>query len=113
MRVLVDGAHAPGVLPLDVPSLGVDWYTANLHKWAHAPRSCGFLWAAPEHQAHLHPLVISWGLDSGFTSEFDWVGTRDPTPFLSAPEGLAFLRELGRARRAPGTTNWPGAPRES
>jgi isopenicillin-N epimerase len=97
--VLVDGAHAPGVLPLDVPALGVDWYAANLHKWAHAPRSCGFLWAAPDHQSHLHPLVISWGLDGGFTSEFDWVGTRDPTPFLSAPEGLAFLRELGEPAR--------------
>jgi len=93
--VLVDGAHAPGVLPLDIPSLGVDWYTANLHKWAHAPRSCGFLWAAPERQANLHPAVISWGLDKGFLAEFDWVGTRDPSPWLAAPEGLAFLQELG------------------
>jgi isopenicillin-N epimerase len=95
VRMLVDGAHAPGVLPLDIPSLGVDWYTANLHKWACAPRGCGFLWADPSRQADLHPPVISWGLDLGFTAEFDWVGTRDPSPWLAAPEGLAFLRDLG------------------
>ena len=95
VRVLVDGAHAPGVLPLDIPSLGVDWYTANLHKWACAPRGCGFLWAHPSRQSDLHPPVISWGLDRGFTAEFDWVGTRDPSPWLAAPEGLAFLRDLG------------------
>jgi isopenicillin-N epimerase len=93
--VLVDGAHVPGHIPLDVPSLGVDFYSANLHKWAHAPRSCGFLWAAPSRQAGLHPPVISWGLDQGFAAEFDWVGTRDPSAWLAAPEGLAFLRELG------------------
>ena len=95
VRVLVDGAHAPGVLPLDIPSLGVDWYTANLHKWACAPRSCGFLWVHPSRQAGLHPPVISWGLDLGFTAEFDWVGTRDPSSWLAAPEGIAFLRDLG------------------
>jgi isopenicillin-N epimerase len=89
--VLADGAHAPGVLPLDVPALGVDWYTANLHKWACAPQSAGFLWAAPERQPGLHPPVISWGLDKGFTAEFDWVGTRDPSAWLAAPEGLAFV----------------------
>lgn len=93
--VLVDGAHAPGQIALDVPALGVDWYSANLHKWAHAPRSCGFLWAAPERQAGLHPPVVSWGLDQGFVFEFDWVGTKDPSAWLAAPEGLAFLRELG------------------
>src|SRR5262245_6029292 len=93
--VLVDGAHAPGQIPVDVSSLGVDWYSANLHKWAHAPRSCGFLWATPERQKGLHPPVISWGLDEGFCAEFDWVGTRDPSPWLAAPEGIAFLRELG------------------
>lgn len=93
--VLVDGAHVPGALALDLPALGVDWYTANLHKWAWSPRSCGFLWAAPERQAGLHPPVISWGLDQGFAAEFDWVGTRDPTPFLAAPAGIAMLEELG------------------
>jgi isopenicillin-N epimerase len=91
----VDGAHAPGVLPLDVPSIGADWYVANLHKWAHAPWSCGFLWSHPSRQVGLHPAVISWGLDTGYTAEFDWVGTRDPSPWLAAPEGLEFLHELG------------------
>jgi len=95
VAVLADGAHAPGTLALDVPALGVDWYSANLHKWAHAPRSCGVLWAHPDRQAGLHPPVISWGLDQGFLAEFDWVGTRDPSPWLAAPAGIAFLRELG------------------
>lgn len=95
VAILVDGAHVPGALALDLAALGVDWYTANLHKWAWSPRSCGFLWAAPERQADLHPTVISWGLDQGFSAEFDWVGTRDPSPYLAAPEGLAFLEELG------------------
>jgi len=93
--VLVDGAHAPGAIALDVPALGADWYSANLHKWAYSPRSCGFLWAAPERQAELHPTVISWGLDKGWTAEFDLVGTRDPSAHLAAPEGIAFQRELG------------------
>lgn len=93
--VLADAAHAPGALRLDVPALGVDWYSANLHKWACSPRSCGFLWARPERQASLHPPVISWGLDQGFTAEFDWVGTRDVSAWLAAPAGFAFLDALG------------------
>jgi len=95
--VLVDGAHAPGAIPLDIPALGVDWYTGNLHKWAWTPRSCGILWAAPDRQAGLHPPVISWGLDQGFTTEFDWPGTRDPSAALAAPAALAYMRELGVA----------------
>jgi len=95
VAVLVDGAHAPGAIPVDIPALGVDWYSANLHKWAWSPRSCGVLWAAPERQTGLHAPVISWGLDQGFTAEFDWPGTRDPSPALAAPEGIAFMRELG------------------
>jgi isopenicillin-N epimerase len=93
--VLVDGAHAPGAIEVDIARLGVDWYSGNLHKWAWAPRSCGILWAAPERQAGLHPPVISWGLDQGFTAEFDWPGTRDPSPALAAPYAIAFMRELG------------------
>src|SRR5262249_18550798 len=63
--VLADGAHAPGALALDVPALGADWYTGNLHKWAWSPRSCAILWVSPARQAQLHPTVISWGLDLG------------------------------------------------
>ena len=95
IAVLVDGAHAPGAIPLDIPSLGVDWYVANLHKWAMSPRSSAFLWASPERQVDLHPTVISWGFEQGFDAEFDLVGTRDPTPWLSAPAGLTFLESLG------------------
>jgi len=95
VAVLVDGAHAPGAIPVDIAALGVDWYTANMHKWAMAPRPCGVLWAAPDRQEGLHPPVISWGLDQGMLAEFDWVGTRDPTPWLAAPEGIAFMEALG------------------
>ena len=91
--VLVDGAHAPGSRPIDVPALGVDYYAANLHKWAHAPRGCGILWAAPERQALLHAPVVSWGRDRGYLHEFEHVATADPTSFLAAPEGIALLRE--------------------
>lgn len=95
VTVLVDGAHAPGAIHLEIAKLGVDYYTGNLHKWGFAPRGCGILWAAPERQAGLHPPVISWGLDQGFSQEFDWVGTRDPSPWLAAPEAIAFMQDLG------------------
>ena len=94
VQVLVDGAHVPGQLDLDVSAIGADYYVANLHKWAMAPRSSAFMVVAPERQASVHPAVISWGLDSGFTQEFDWVGTRDPTPWLCAPDGIRFLESL-------------------
>jgi isopenicillin-N epimerase len=92
--VLVDGAHAPGAIALDIESLGADWFVGNLHKWAFAPRACGFVWVAPAHRASLHPPVISWGLDAGLAQEFDWTGTRDPSALLSAPAGIAFMRDV-------------------
>ncbi len=95
VAVLADGAHAPAQIPLDIPSLGVDWYTGNLHKWAWTPRSSAVLWAVPARQASLHPAVISWGLDEGFAREFDLVGTRDPSAHLAAPAALALFREWG------------------
>ena len=91
--VLVDGAHVPGALALDIEALGADWYVANLHKWAFAPRACGLLWVSAAQRAALHPTVISWGLDVGLAQEFDWTGTRDPSAFLSAPAGIAFMRD--------------------
>src|SRR5262249_17796984 len=93
--VVVDGAHAPGSIAVDIPSLGVDWYAANLHKWAYAPRPCGILWARPERQAILHHPIASWGFEGGFHQEFDHLSTGDPTAFLAAPEGIAMLREWG------------------
>ena len=95
--VLVDGAHVPGQLELNVSSIGADYYLANLHKWAMAPRSSAFMVASPAAQQDLHPPVISWGYGTGYTQEFDWVGTRDATPWLVAPEGIRFVRELHEA----------------
>ena len=93
--VLVDGAHAPGAIDVNIESLGVDWYAANLHKWAFAPRGCGVLWAAPARRAGLHPAVISWGVaNDDWLQEFDWTGTRDPSPWLAAPAGLDFMHDV-------------------
>lgn len=94
-RVLVDGAHAPGMIALDVPRIGADWYVGNLHKWFFAPRSCGFLWADETVQAMTHPLAISHGYGEGFREEFEWTGTRDVTAALAAPEGIEFHAGLG------------------
>lgn len=93
--VLADGAHAPGAIALDVESMGVDFYVANLHKWLWTPRSCGFVWAAEEHLEHLHPTVISWGYRNGMAAEFDLVGTRDPSPFLTAPFAIELWKDWG------------------
>jgi isopenicillin-N epimerase len=93
--VLADGAHAPGNIALDIEALGVDWYSANLHKWAWAPRSCGVLWTSPAQQPYLRPVVTSWGFDRGIAAEFDLPGTRDPTPFLSAPFAIDLMKEYG------------------
>ena len=111
VAVLADGAHAPGAIAFDIPSLGVDWYVANLHKWMWTPRSSGILWAPPERQKDLHPAVISWGLDQGFTAEFDLPGTRDPSAHLAAPAAIAMMRELGAAavQRYNHALAWAGA----
>ncbi len=93
--VLADGAHVPGNIAVDIDTLGVDWYSANLHKWAWAPRSAGLLWAAKHHQGYLHPTVISWGLDHGIAAEFDLLGTRDPSHFLAAPFAIELMNEFG------------------
>ncbi len=95
VRVLVDGAHAPGQIPLDVAAIGADWYTGNAHKWLFAPKGCAFLHARPEAQAGLHPAVISHGLDKGFLAEFDWTGTIDPSAYLAIGAALDFHAALG------------------
>lgn len=94
---LVDGAHAPGMLDLDVSALGAAWYTANFHKHTCAPKGAAMLWARPDKQEDLHPAVISHGYNSRrarkrWLEEMDWQGTDDPTPWLCVP---AALRTVG------------------
>ena len=96
--VLVDGAHAPAMLPLDVQSISAAYYAGNLHKWAFAPRGAAFLWVRPERQAAIHPAVISHRLGEGLAREFGWQGTRDVTAWLTAPRAVAFLQSLGEQR---------------
>ena len=96
--VLVDGAHAPGMLDLDVPSLGVDWYVGNCHKWLCAPKGAAFIWADPARQEGLHPTVISHDLGKGYTFEFDKIGTRDASAWLSVPAALDFHAACGGAQ---------------
>jgi isopenicillin-N epimerase len=95
VAVLVDGAHAPGHVALDLAALGADWYVGNCHKWLCGPEGSGFLWAAPARQAGLHPAVISHGYGHGFVAEFGWTGTRDPSAFLAVPAALEFCTRLG------------------
>lgn len=90
--IFVDGAHGPGMVTLDVPSLGVDWYTGNGHKWLFAPPGCGLLWCRRDRQADLPPLVISHGIDNGWTNAHDWVGTRDPSIWLSVGAAIDYHR---------------------
>ncbi|MBV8836309.1 MAG: aminotransferase class V-fold PLP-dependent enzyme [Alphaproteobacteria bacterium] len=97
-QVLIDGAHVPGQLTLDIPALGADYYVANLHKWLFVPRGCAVLWAPKARQDGLQPLTISHGYGQGFLAEFDWTGTRDLSGWLCAPEGIAAHRRLGAER---------------
>ncbi len=109
--LLVDGAHGPGAIDFDIPSIGADWYTGNLHKWCWSPRACAILWTAPERQAMTRPATISWGYEKGYVLEFDWNATRDPTAILAAPEGIACMEELGvdAVRRYNHALAWEGA----
>ena len=93
--LLVDGAHAPGHVSLDLGGLDADWYVGNCHKWLGAPKGCAFLWTRRDRQAGLHPTTISHGYGDGYVAEFDWTGTRDPTAFLALETAIDFHERLG------------------
>ncbi|MCO4744058.1 MAG: aminotransferase class V-fold PLP-dependent enzyme [Proteobacteria bacterium] len=93
--LLVDGAHAPGSIHLDIEAIGADLYVGNLHKWMWTPRSSAILWVRPELQDQVRPAVISWGFGQSFTAEFDLAGTRDPSHHLTAPLAIAELKRIG------------------
>ena len=101
VRVLVDGAHAPGQLEVDLDTLRPDYWVGNLHKWVCAPRGAAVLYVAPAHQSSIRPAVTSHGHGLGFHAEFDWPGTFDPSAWLSAPAAVAqHLAWGGPALRA-------------
>ena len=103
---LVDGAHAPGMVPLDVDGLGVAYWTGNGHKWLCGPKGAAVLWVREDRRDRIHPLVVSHGANAPlagrarFRHEFDWVGTSDPTGFLTLPAAIDWM-----AAQAPG--GWP------
>ena len=100
VEVLVDGAHAPGMLPLNLNELRPAYYTGNCHKWLCAPKGAGFLYVRPDRQAHIQPPVISHGYNtprpgrSVLHDRFDWVGTLDPTPWLCVGAAIEWCEAL-------------------
>ncbi len=97
---VVDGAHAPGMVPLDLKTIGAAYYAGNCHKWMCCPKGAGFLHVRRDRQDGIHPAVISHGYNTvrpergRFHEEFDWAGTCDPTPWLCLPRAIRFLEGL-------------------
>ncbi len=96
---VVDGAHAPGQVPLALDEIGADFYSGNLHKWLCAPKGAAFLYTRPEHQALIEPLIVSWGWQADVPSAVplidyvEYAGTRDISAFLAVPDAIAYQRE--------------------
>jgi isopenicillin-N epimerase len=93
--VLIDGAHATGMLPLDLTELGADFWVGNLHKWMCGPKASAVLSVAPQWRATLSPLVASHEVDDGYQPAFDWTGTHDPSALLAVPAALEFFDQAG------------------
>ena len=109
VAVLVDGAHAPGMVDLDIASLGIDFYAGNCHKWLCAPKGAAFLWVAEQWRDRVRPLAISHGAGADtnrFKAEFDWTGTDDPTARLCVPAAVDAIGGM-----APG--GWPEVRRHN
>jgi len=95
IAILVDGAHAPGMLDLNINQLSPDWYVGNLHKWVCGPPGAGFLWVNDAHLENIHPMTISHFYKQGFINEFDWQGTRDITSILCAAIAVQWGEKIG------------------
>ena len=93
--VLVDAAHVPGMLPVDVSAIGADFWVGNLHKWGWAPRGTALLHVAAPWRRRIDPLVVSWEQEEGFPLSVEFQGTIDYTSWLAAPTGVFALRSLG------------------
>jgi isopenicillin-N epimerase len=97
---LVDGAHAPGMVPVDLDAIGAAWWTGNGHKWLCAPKGAAILHARADARDRLRPLVVSHGFNDDrrdrprFRKLFDWTGTMDPSPFLALPAAIRFVGGL-------------------